>query len=200
MTVFFVFFLGAIAAAVLPPLGALAAVGTYLAYGVWRFPWRPAAERAATQIRRLKWLFLAPLVFMAWPVPGRPLLEGWLEFLPSREGLQLALLQAARLLAVILLYAALPAALDLPQRTAGFCRLLGFFGRAGERLAMRLALTFHALEATQGRDCWSILREPFAEAVPPPMALPAAPRLGSDDLSWCGAALLVFFAAIWIGR
>lgn len=200
MTVLFAFLLGAIAAAALPPLGAAVAVASYLAFGWWRFPLRPMAARAMGQIWRLKWLFLATLACVAWPVPGRPLLEGWFEFLPSREGMQFALQQTARLLAVVLLYAALPAALDLPQRAAGFSSLAGFFGSAGQRLGLRLALTLHALESLRGRDCWAVLAEPLAEPLPSPMVVPVTPRVNAEELCGCGAALAVFLAAWLIGR
>jgi len=199
MPVLLAFFLGAIAAAALSPPGAALAVGCYLAFGLWRHPWRPVAERAGRQLWRLKWLFLATLAFIAWPVPGRALAEGWPDFLPTREGLQLGLLQSGRLAAVILLYAALPAALDLPQRTAGLCRLLQAFGSGGRRLALRLALTLHALEGMRASDCWTVLREP-SEAMPRvAMSIPDPPAMDASDRGLCALALVVFVAAALLG-
>lgn len=202
MPVLLAFLVGAIAAAAFAPVGALVVVGGCLAYGVMLHALGPVLLRVLSQCWRLKWLLLATLFLMAWPVPGQALAEGLSVYFPSREGLELGLTQTARVLAVIALYCALPGALPLPQRTAGLYGLLRFLGRPGRRFAVRLALTLEALESMRGQDHWALLRAgpAAASARAPLLALGiAAPMRMSERL--CSVALLILFGfGCWLSE
>lgn len=175
--VFLAFFIGAIAATVFHPFDAAWVLVMVLALATTPRDWPAALRRTGAQWWRMKWLLLATLVFMALPTPGAPLAEGLPEFLPSREGLHLALGQTLRVMTIIFLYASLPGALTLSQRLLGLQDILRHFGSTGQRFGRRLALTLHELETLRGRNTWELLREssaPAATSLPshgsPPLA------------------------------
>ncbi|CAG0978234.1 hypothetical protein BURK2_01690 [Burkholderiales bacterium] len=163
MPLLLAFLLGALAAALLPMPVAALVVLAYLAYALAKNRPEFILRRALRQWWRLKWLLAATLVFMSWPVPGHPLAEGLPDFFPSREGLRLATEQTLRVMAVILLYVALPGALPLTERLAALQGLLGRCGAWGRRFGLRLALTLHELETGNTGSHWARLRQPLAD-------------------------------------
>jgi hypothetical protein len=200
MPVLLAFFLGATAASIFAPPEAALVASCYLAFAFARHGLMTVLQRALQQWWRMKWLLLATLVFMAWPVPGVPLAERLPEYLPSREGLLLALAQTLRVMVVILLYAALPGSLNLPERLAGLQGWLRHFGATGKRFSLRLALTLQQLETMRGRDHWRILRE---SQPPAPVVLPVLPALvamGPGDRRLCFLLALIFGLGLALGR
>ena len=200
MPVLLAFLLGALAAALLPALAAATVVFTYLAWAALRANPLQIFRDAMRQWWRLTWLLLATLLLMAWPVPGVPLAEGLPEFFPSAEGLCLAAEQTLRVMAVVLLYAALPGAMRSPERVAALQTLLGRLGSRGRQFGLRLALTLNELEQGRGRDHWQVLRQ---AQLPEGVLLPKlpAPRSATILESWeCVLLVLIFLAGALLGR
>lgn len=103
-------------------------------------------------VRRSRWLLLAMLVMFGWLTPGTPLpgIPG-----ASQEGLLLAADNIARLLVALATLALLLKALNPPELVAGLRSLLAplvLLGFSRDRIAVRLALTLHEVEASRNGE------------------------------------------------
>jgi energy-coupling factor transport system permease protein len=103
-------------------------------------------------VRRSRWLLLTMLVMFGWLTPGTPLpgIPG-----ASQEGLLLAADNIARLLIALATLALLLKALNPPELVAGLRSLLAPLALPGfsrDRIAVRLALTLHEVEASRNGE------------------------------------------------
>lgn len=103
-------------------------------------------------VRRSRWLLLTMLVMFGWLTPGTPLpgIPG-----ASQEGLLLAADNIARLLIALATLALLLKVLDPPKLVAGMRSLLAplaLLGFPRDRIAVRLALTLHEVEASRNGE------------------------------------------------
>ncbi len=103
-------------------------------------------------VRRSRWLLLTMLVMFGWLTPGTPLpgIPG-----ASQEGLLLAADNIARLLIALATLALLLKALNPPELVAGLRSLLALLALPGfsrDRIAVRLALTLHEVEASRNGE------------------------------------------------
>ena len=105
--------------------------------------------------RRARWLLATLWLILAWHAPG----EAWLdlEFLPTREGLAEATLQAVRLLTVFACLAWVYAGGGREGVIAGLWGLLSpwrRFAAGGERLVVRLALVLDNAQRPHPEGAW----------------------------------------------
>lgn len=110
-----------------------------------------ARARTWRLVRRVRVLLLAITVLFAWFTPGEAVLLDWPSLGPTREGLALAAVHAARLLAVVCAVGVLLERLPLPRLVGGLyalARPLRPLGVAPERLALRLLLVLRHVEAS----------------------------------------------------
>jgi energy-coupling factor transporter transmembrane protein EcfT len=103
-------------------------------------------------LRRSRWLLLTMLAMFGWMTPGTPLPE-----IPgaSQEGLLLAADNIARLFIALATLALLLRTLDPPKLVVGMRSLLAplaLFGFSRDRIAVRLALTLHEVEASRNGE------------------------------------------------
>ena len=119
-----------------------------------------ARTRLPRLLRRVRVLLLAIVILFAWFTPGEAFLHDWPRLGPTREGLALAALHAARLLAVVCAVAVLLERLSLQRLVGGLhalSRPLRVIGVPPERLALRLLLVLRYVEASprgHGRAQW----------------------------------------------
>jgi Cobalt transport protein. len=110
-----------------------------------------ARTRLLRLLRRVRVLLLAIVILFAWFTPGEAFLHDWPRLGPTREGLALAALHAARLLAVVCAVAVLLERLSLQRLVGGLhalSRPLRVIGVPPERLALRLLLVLRYVEAS----------------------------------------------------
>ena len=146
---------------------------------------------------------LAIAVLFAWFTPGEAAFLDWPRLGPTHEGLALAALHAARLLAVVCAVGILLERLPLARLVGGLYALsrpLRGVGVAPERLALRLLLVLRYVEASprgRGPVDWRhwLADEPAngATAEMTPVVL-ARERLGPGEGLLAGA---LFGALLW---
>jgi hypothetical protein len=133
-----------LAAPALAALGAVLLAGGGKSLSAW---WR--------MLRRMRWLFACVWLVVAYGVPGEALFA--VDWLPTREGMADATLQAARLAVMIGCLAWMLTRLGIPGLVAGLLGLLRpRAGRGGmrERFPVRLALVMAHLEQEMPRGAW----------------------------------------------
>ena len=99
------------------------------------------AARFLRLLRRVRVLLIAIAILFAWFTPGEAFFHDWPRLGPTREGLALAVLHAARLVAVVCAVAVLLERLSLQRLVSGLhalSRPLRPIGVSPERLALRL--------------------------------------------------------------
>jgi energy-coupling factor transport system permease protein len=146
-----------------------------------------ARRQFAGILRRSRWLLLTMLVLFGWMTLGTPV-----SGLPgaTREGLQLAVDNIARMLIAIAVVALLVSHLAPSALVSGLRSLLVPLAPLGDfrdRLAVRLMLTLQEVDAA----CSGV------SAAPAPVAfleLPAAGRGPADYLAAIGSTGLLLFA------
>lgn len=102
-------------------------------------------------LRRTRWLLLALVMLYGFFTQGQALIAHW-QWGPSEEGLRSGVIQALRLVLILLSLASILAALNGNRLIAGLYGLikpLGYLGMAVDRMVVRLALTLRMAE-TQG--------------------------------------------------
>lgn len=100
-------------------------------------------------LKRMRWLFVSLLLVYAYATPGEYLAFLPLNLAPSYEGLQLGLMQIARLLIAVAGLSALFASASKSQLVAGLWTLLSPLRVVGlnvERFTVRMLLTLHYVE------------------------------------------------------
>ncbi|ENO95377.1 hypothetical protein C667_19353, partial [Thauera phenylacetica B4P] len=162
-----------------------------------------APARTWRLVRRIRVLLVAIAVLFAWFTPGEAALLDWPRLGPTREGLALAALHAARLLAVVCAVGILLERLPLARLVGGLyalARPLRGVGVAPERLALRLLLVLRYVEASprgQGTVDWRhwLADEPATGAAVEmaPVVL-ARERLGLGEGLFAGA---LFAGLLW---
>ena len=162
-----------------------------------------ARARTWRLVRRIRVLLLAIAVLFAWFTPGEAAFLDWPRLGPTREGLALAALHAARLLAVVCAVGILLERLPLARLVGGLYALsrpLRGVGVAPERLALRLLLVLRYVEASprgRGPVDWRhwLADEPAngATAEMTPVVL-ARERLGLGEGLFAGA---LFAGLLW---
>ncbi len=162
-----------------------------------------APARTWRLVRRIRVLLVAITVLFAWFTPGEAALLDWPRLGPTREGLALAALHAARLLAVVCAVGILLERLPLARLVGGLyalARPLRGVGVAPERLALRLLLVLRYVEASprgQGTVDWRhwLADEPATGAAVEmaPVVL-ARERLGLGEGLFAGA---LFAGLLW---
>jgi energy-coupling factor transporter transmembrane protein EcfT len=119
-----------------------------------------APVRLLRLLRRVRVLLVAIAILFAWFTPGEALFHDWPRLGPTREGLALAVLHAARLIAVVCAVAVLLERLSLQRLVGGLhaiSRPLRLIGVSPERLALRLLLVLRYVEASpqgHGKPRW----------------------------------------------
>jgi len=118
-----------------------------------------SARKLMELLRRTRWIMLSILLIYAFSTPGQPLLDVLGKLSPSREGLGDGVLQLIRLLAALAGLAILLDRLHRQQLIAGLYTLLAplqLLGMSRERVAVRMALTLHYVEAAmlRGTHTW----------------------------------------------
>jgi energy-coupling factor transporter transmembrane protein EcfT len=99
---------------------------------------------------RIKWVFIAILVLYGWYTPGQLLLPALGDWSPSNLGMQMALLQIAKLLLLIFAIDFLLQQMTREEMLLAIYQLvlpLTFLGLSRERFAVRAMLTLRAVEA-----------------------------------------------------
>lgn len=127
-----------------------------------------ARARFLRLLRRVRVLLIAIAILFAWFTPGEAFFHDWPRLGPTREGLALAALHAARLVAVVCAVAVLLERLSLQRLVGGLhalSRPLRLIGVPPERLALRLLLVLRYVEASprgHGKAQWRdwLLPEP----------------------------------------
>ena len=162
-----------------------------------------ARARTWRLVRRIRVLLLAIAVLFAWFTPGEAAFLDWPRLGPTHEGLALAALHAARLLAVVCAVGILLERLPLARLVGGLYALsrpLRGVGVAPERLALRLLLVLRYVEASprgQGTVDWRhwLADEPATGAAVEmaPVVL-ARERLGLGEGLFAGA---LFAGLLW---
>lgn len=110
-----------------------------------------ARARSLRLLRRVRVLMIAIAVLFAWFTPGEAVFAGWPQLGPTREGVTLALLHAARLAAVVCAVALLLERLPVARLVGGLYALARPFtvlGLPAERLALRLLLVLRFVDET----------------------------------------------------
>ena len=139
----------------LTPAALVVALAGTAALALWL-----ARARSIRLVRRIRLLLLAIVVLFAGFTPGEAVLHDWPRISPTREGLELAAVHAARLLTVVFAVALLLERLSMTRLVAGLYALaqpLRVLGLVPERLAIRLLLVLHYVEASprgSGRMQW----------------------------------------------
>lgn len=155
---------------------ALAAASVMSGWGVWL----AGFEACWPLLRRTRVLLIALVTLYALATPGAPLIPGWT--LPTYEGVQAGMMQAWRLLLMIVALALILTRLAREQWLAGIYGLLLPFKPLGlplDRIAVRLWLTLHyaetGLQGQRLRDRWQeALAVPDAPASSVMLDMPAA--------------------------
>ena len=159
-----------------------------------------ARARSLRLLRRIRLLLLAIVVLFAWFTPGEALLLDWPRAGPSREGSALALVHGARLVAVVCAVALLLEHLPLARLIGGLYALsrpLRLIGVPPERLALRLLLVLHYVDASPRGDKpthWKEWLEDEATGSDNPSVLLQRERLSRTDAV---VALGVFGMLFW---
>lgn len=130
-----------------PGLFFLAVLPLLLAPLAWR-PW-------LAYVRRARWLLLTLWLIMAYGAPG----EAWMDWqwAPTREGVTEGVLQATRLLVMLLWLAWLFVAQGRQGLVSGLWGVLRPFRGMGlevERLVVRLSLVLDNLQASPAPGAW----------------------------------------------
>ncbi len=115
---------------------------------------------------RARWLFLLLVLMYAYSLPGEALAPALAAWSPTREGVMQGLLQAGRLVVLLLLLEVLVLRLSADALLAGIygvLRPLSPLGLEPARAALRLALTMQAMQQPQG---WEGVRHLLAGRLP----------------------------------
>jgi energy-coupling factor transporter transmembrane protein EcfT len=159
-----------------------------------------ARARTGQLIRRVRVLLLAITILFAWFTPGEAALLDWPRLGPTRDGLALAAVHAARLLAVVCAVGILLECLPSARLVGGLyalARPLRLFGLAPERLALRLLLVLRYVESSprgSGPVDWKRwLADERAADVGAPVVLHREP-LGVAEVV---LACVLFAALLW---
>lgn len=162
-----------------------------------------ARARFLRLLRRVRVLLIAIAILFAWFSPGEALFHDWPRLGPTREGFALAVLHAARLIAVVCAVAVLLERLPLQRLVGGLhaiSRPLRLIGVPPERLALRLLLVLRYVEASprgrgkpQWRD-WLMAESGEDEDGAEEVVVLNRERLGGLDAS---VALGVFAGLLW---
>ena len=129
-----------------------------------------ARARFLRLLRRVRVLLIAIAILFAWFTPGEAFFHDWPRLGPTREGLALAALHAARLVAVVCAVAVLLERLSLQRLVGGLhalSRPLRLIGVPPERLALRLLLVLRYVEASprgHGKAQWRDWLQPERDA------------------------------------
>ena len=153
---------------------------------------RLAPARSLRLVRRVRILLVAIVVLFAWLTPGEALFVDVARFSPTREGLELALEHAARLLAVVLCVAVLMQRLSHEQLVTGLHALLSpldWMGVPSARIAVRTLLVIGYVESASPRHWRAWLVEDGGE-LPPPVQLRRQP------CGWADRAVCTVFAVL----
>lgn len=109
-------------------------------------------DSAWKSIRRLRWLFLSIFIVYLWFTPGKPLVSGYANVLPTVEGVQLGLLRIASLVVIVLAVNVLIRSTSRGGLIASILWLskpIKLIGIPNERLAVRIALTLEDVDKVQ---------------------------------------------------
>lgn len=194
-----ILWLAAVASIQLLSPAALAAVVPFCLVAAGAF----APARFLRLLRRVRVLLIAIAILFAWFTPGEAFFHDWPRLGPTREGLALAVLHAARLVAVVCAVAVLLERLSLQRLVSGLhalSRPLRLIGVSPERLALRLLLVLRYVEASprghgrpQWRD-WLMVGSDEEESGAEEVVVLDRERLGVLDAS---VALGVFGGLLW---
>lgn len=113
----------------------------------------PGRRRLLALLWRVRWLFLILVLVHAYQLPGEAFWPPLGVASPSREGMLAGLLQAGRLLILLMLLEVLVLGMPVERLVCGVHGLLRPFSRLGldpNRATLRLALTLHAMERRLG--------------------------------------------------
>lgn len=119
-------------------------------------------------LRRSSVLLFSMLLIYAFATPGRALIPAWVGS-PTYEGAEAGMLQATRLILLLLTLAILLAQLNREELLAGVYTLLRPFRILGlpiERLALRLWLTLHYADAVPASGPLQTRLDRVAELAP----------------------------------
>lgn len=161
---------------------------------------------ALSMVRRARWLLLPLVLIYAYATPGLPLFPALGAVSPSFEGLHGGILQAGRLLLLLLGLALLLQSCPRESLLSGIYVLLRpfrFMGHDPERVAVRLWLTLHY---AQGQSCQKMQdwRSELLAALDPAPAVATEVKLELFAFSWRDTlvlALAVFVSGLmlWSG-
>ncbi|WP_217126149.1 hypothetical protein [Hydrogenophilus thiooxidans] len=101
-------------------------------------------------LSRIRWLLLSIVILFGWMTPGTAIAPFAVALMPTYEGMELALLHALRLLALVAWLIFWFAWLPIPEQPTALYRAffpLVWFGVPLERFAVRLALILDGLDA-----------------------------------------------------
>lgn len=121
-----------------------------------------APRRCVRLLKRIRFLLLAIVVLFAGFTPGEALLIDWPKLSPSREGTQLAMEHAGRVLAVVFCVAILLESLPAPRLVGALYALLRPFERVGfpaGTVAVRTLLVLRLVDAETSPGWKTWLRE-----------------------------------------
>ena len=158
-----------------------------------------APGRSWRLVKRVRVLLIAIAALFAWFTPGEALFFDWPRLGPSREGVVLAAVHAARLLAVVCAVGILLERLSLERLVGGLhalARPLRLIGVPPERLALRLLLVLQYVEQSpRGRaGHWKDwLVDETGQQTADPVVL-RRERMGGIDVL---VAACVFGALLW---
>ena len=148
--------------------------------------------QANNLLRRTRWLLLSLILIYAFATPGSSLLPQWGTYSPTTEGVRSGVMQAWRLVLLLLALALLMASSTRENLLAGLYTLLRPFkiiGANPERAAARLWLTLHYAEqgAAIKRKEWM---QTIQHGLEPPAITVAEIHLQVPKFTWLDAFIL----------
>ena len=148
--------------------------------------------QANNLLRRTRWLFLSLILIYAFATPGSSLLPQWGPYSPTTEGVRSGVMQAWRLVLLLLALALLMASSTRENLLAGLYTLLRPFkiiGANPERAAVRLWLTLHYAEqgAAIKPNEWM---QTIQHGLEPPAITVAEINLQVPKFTWLDAFIL----------
>lgn len=151
-----------------------------------------APRRSLRLLRRVRFLLLAIVILFAGFTPGEALLLDWPRLSPSREGVQLAIEHAARVLAVVLCVAVLMERLPAERLVAALYALMRPFAVVGfpaARVAVRTLLVLRLVDSDTQPGWRSWLADDGNDDHAPI-------RIEREPLRWRDLAALLLAAAV----
>lgn len=151
-------------------------------------------------LRRMRYIFLALLVFSAWDSPGRLLVPLLGSFSPSLDGLLLFFWQAVRLAGVVSVVAILLGRLSSADWIGSFVVLtspLRYLGVSTDRAAVRLRLVLEYAERNE-LD-WRCLLQAQGESAETRSLLLEQADLSFRDGFWLVFVFVLFGVWCWHG-